>query len=63
MKAPPPLSSQLHLPLLNDIPATVIPAGKHGELVLALVELLIGAAHAMTPPRGDGGVDEHETYR
>jgi hypothetical protein len=63
MKAPSPLSSQLNLPLLNDIPATVIPPGKHGELVVALVELLIGAAHAMTSHMGDGGVDEHETHR
>jgi hypothetical protein len=57
-----PLSPQLHLPLL-DMPATVIPSDKHGELVLALVELLIGAAQANTLPTHDGGVDERETHR
>ena len=62
MKPPPPLSSQLNLPLLN-IPATMIPPDKHGELVMALVELLIGAAHAITPHMRDGGVDERETHR
>jgi hypothetical protein len=61
MKPLPPLSPQLHLPLLN-IPETVIPADRHGELVLALVELLIGAALGITPDRCDGGVDERETH-
>lgn len=61
MKPPPQLSPQLYLPLLN-VPETVIPADKHGELVLALVELLIGAAHAITPGRPDGGVDEREAH-
>ncbi len=62
MKPPPALSSQLHLPLLN-IPARVIPPDKHDELVLALVELLIRAAHAITPDLRDGGVNERETHR
>jgi hypothetical protein len=62
MKAPPPPSPQLQLPLL-DMPATVIPSDKHGELVLALVELLIGATQATTLPTHDGGVDERETHR
>jgi hypothetical protein len=62
MKPPPPLSPQLGLPLLH-IPETVIPADKHEELVLSLVELLIGAAHAITRGRRDGGVDERETHR
>ena len=62
MKPPPQMSPQLNLPLLN-MPTTVIPPDQHGELVLALVELLIGAAHAMTSHMGDGGVDEHETPR
>ena len=62
MKPLPQLSPQLNLPLLN-IPATVIPRDKHRELVLALVELLIEAAHAITPYVRDGGVDECETHR
>jgi hypothetical protein len=62
MKPPPRLSPQLNLPLLN-IPTTLIPPDKHGELVLALVELLIGAAHTITPSKRDGGVDERETHR
>jgi hypothetical protein len=62
MKPPPPLSPQFQLPLLN-IPETVIPADTHGHLVLALVELLIAAAHGITPDKCDGGVDERETHR
>lgn len=62
MKPPPQMSPQLNLPLLN-IPSTVIPPDQHGELVLALVELLIGAAHTITPDMRDGGVDERETHR
>ena len=61
MKPPAQLSPQLNLPLLK-IPATVIPPAKHSELVLALVELLIEAAHAITPFTRDGGVDERETH-
>jgi hypothetical protein len=45
------------------MPATVIPSDKHGELVLALVELLIGAAQANTLPTHDGGVNERKTHR
>lgn len=62
MKPPPPLSPQLHLPLL-DMPATMIPPDRQGELVVALVELLIGAARAITPYTRDGGVDERKTHR
>ena len=61
MKPPPPLSPQLHLPLLR-IPATVIPPEKQSELVFALVELLIGATHAITPFRRDGGSDERQAH-
>jgi hypothetical protein len=39
---------QLHLPLLDQIPAT-LPANKDEELVHALVELLIGAASSPSP--------------
>jgi hypothetical protein len=45
------------------MPATVIPSDKQRELVLALVELLIGAAQANTLPTHYGGVDERETHR
>jgi hypothetical protein len=62
MKPPPPFSPQLHLPLLS-IPATVIPPEKQSELVFALVELLIGAAHTITPSRRDGGIDECQAHR
>jgi hypothetical protein len=61
MKPPPHLSPQLHLPLLN-IPLTVIPPDEHTELILALVELLLGAARAITPDRRDGGIDERKTH-
>jgi hypothetical protein len=50
---------QLNLPLLQG-PTDVIPSEKHGELVLALVELLIGAAHLGLT---DGGDDASESHR
>ena len=44
MKPPAPRRTlQLNLPLLN-LPACVVPTDKQADLVLALVELLIGAA-------------------
>jgi len=42
-------SRQLNLPLL-DVPAGFLPDDKQGELVLALVELLVDAAQS---PEGD----------
>ena len=56
-QAPPTI--QLHLPLLQG-PTCVVPDDKQAELVLALVELLIGAA-----PVGptEGGDDASETHR
>jgi hypothetical protein len=62
MKPPPHLSQQLHLPLLN-VPPTVIPPAEHTDLILALVELLLGAARAMTPDRRHGGNDECQAHR
>lgn len=52
---------QLNLPLLQ-VPPCVIPADKQAELVLALVELLIGA---VLEPSAilDGGDDERDAYR
>ena len=50
---------QLNLQLLQG-PTYVIPDNKQAELVLALVELLIGAAH-IGPT--DGGDDESKTHR
>ena len=49
-------------PLLN-LPACVLPNDKQAELVLALVELLVGAAHATVEDMRDGGDDERETHR
>lgn len=63
MKPPPSrVSLQLNLPLLN-LPACVVPNDKQAELVLALVELLVGAAHATVEDMRDGGDDERETHR
>jgi len=46
-------SAQLNLPLLNA-PSSVLPDDKQAELVLALVELLVSAAHDQRPDeRGD----------
>ena len=61
MKPPPDLSPQLHLPLLNS-PLTVMPPDEHTALILALVELLLGAARTITPDRRNGGIDERETH-
>ena len=61
----PPLSRaslQLNLPLLN-LSACVVPNDQHVELVLALVELLVSAAHATVEDTRDGGDDEPETHR
>jgi hypothetical protein len=59
----PPLRSlttiQLNLPLLQK-PAFAVPPDTQAELVLALVELLIHAAHV---GREDGGDDESEADR
>lgn len=52
---------QLNLPLLQG-PPCVMPADKQAELVLALVELLIGAV--LEPSAiPDGGDDEREAHR
>jgi hypothetical protein len=62
MKAQPKLHfPQLNLPLLDRIP-TVLPANKDGELVHALVELLLSAAGNPSPaaPDARGGHNEPE---
>ena len=50
---------QLNLPLLQGS-LGVVPDDKQAELVLALVELLIGAVHVDVK---DGGDDESEAHR
>ena len=50
---------QLNLPLRQG-PTCVVPDDKQAELVLALMELLIGAAHVGVE---DGGDDESEAHR
>ena len=63
MKPSPSRSSlQLNLPLLQ-IPASVIPADKQTELVVALVELLLGAVGEPTDMRIDGGAHERKAHR
>jgi hypothetical protein len=57
---PPPL--QLNLSLLT-VAATAVPADKHRELTLALVELLVSAAREDAAPHANGGDDEPETHR
>ncbi len=55
-------SRQLNLPLLQ-IPASVIPADKQADLVVALVELLLGAIIEPASTRVDGGDHEREAHR
>jgi hypothetical protein len=50
---------QLNLPLLQG-PTYVVPADQQAALVVALVELLIEAAHVGLE---DGGDDESEAHR
>jgi hypothetical protein len=62
MKPPPPRSSlQLNLPLLQ-IPASVLSADKQAELVVALVELLLGAVVDPGDIQVDGGDHEREAH-
>jgi hypothetical protein len=62
MKPSPPRSRlQLNLPLLQ-LPASVIPADKQPELIVALVELLLAAVEP-ADTRIDGGDHEREAHR
>ena len=54
-----PATIQLNLPLLQG-PTRVVPDDKQADLTLALMELLIGAAHVDLE---DGGDDESEAHR
>jgi len=60
--SPPRLHLQLNLPLLQ-IQASVIPTDKQAELVVALVELLLGAVVEPTDAHTDGGDHEREAHR
>ncbi len=53
-------SQQLNLSLLTAT-ACVVPGEKQKELMLALVELLSGAAAESVQPQAKGGDDESET--
>jgi hypothetical protein len=55
----PKRNAQLNLPLL-DVPATVLPDNKQRELVMALVELLLGAANEKADQPISRGSDESE---
>jgi hypothetical protein len=44
--------AQLHLPLLDPAPLS-LPAGNDRQLVQALIELLLGAAKASSPAKGE----------
>ena len=57
-----PLHAQLNLLLVNA-PKTAVPDDKQRELVLALVELLIGVAQENERQLEDGGGDEREADR
>jgi hypothetical protein len=61
MKPPLP-SGQLNLPMLTVTPSQV-PHDKQTELVLALVDLLVQAAHHALTDRTDGGDHEREADR
>lgn len=60
MRQPVEPSQQLNLSLLTAT-ACVIPDGKQKELMLALVELLSGAAAEGVQPQANGGDNESET--
>jgi hypothetical protein len=63
MKPSPPRSHlQLNLPLLQ-IPASVMPTDKQADLVVALVELLLGAVVEPSDAHSDGGTHEREAHR
>lgn len=55
------ISGQMNLSLLN-LPATIIPEGKQGELTLALMELLMSAAQEDAQQETRGGRDECEAH-
>jgi hypothetical protein len=57
-----PPSLQFNLPLLN-LPALTVPDDKQRELALALVELLIDAAHPNVEFQVQGGGNEPEANR
>ena len=59
---PTPQHLQFNLPLAETSPAE-IPADKTEELVLALAELLLGAANESLAPSVTGGQDEPEADR
>jgi len=61
MRRPVEPSPQLNLSLLTA-KASVIPDGRQKELMLALVELLTGAAGEGVQPQANGGDDESETH-
>lgn len=60
MRRPVEPSQQLNLSLLTAT-ACVVPDEKQKELMLALVELLSGAAAEVVQPQAKGGDDESET--
>jgi hypothetical protein len=60
-KSPKRLSPQMNLSLLNA-PATITHDGKQEELTLALIELLINAAHKNARPESEGGSHEFEAH-
>jgi hypothetical protein len=51
----------MNLALLN-LPATIIPDDKQGELTLALVELLTSAAQEDAKQESQGGRDDFEAH-
>jgi hypothetical protein len=59
---PNPQHLQFNLPLAEASPAE-IPADKTEQLVLALAELLLGAANESLSPAATGGQDESKADR
>jgi hypothetical protein len=59
---PPPAKAQLNLPLLT-MSACVLPQETQAELILAIVELLIGAAREPVEHPSQGGANECEAHR
>lgn len=60
MKQPAMPTTMQFILLLPNVPTAALPSDKQRELALALVELLLSAAHENASRPGQGGGDEPE---
>ncbi len=56
------LTAQLNLPLLT-VSASVVPVERQGDLVVAIMDLLLGAANEAAGKSSNGGDDECEAHQ